>query len=101
MSIRAHQNIKKPSEFHSHLIFVVSIDMNRYDMNKDMNIDMNDDQKCKKKRFLGVFKGAHFQVPESGTLSARIQTLRPLFHANIPPNGGVGFLFRHLPLLDA
>ena len=30
-------------------------------------------------------KSAHFQVPENGTLSARIQKMRPLFHANIPP----------------
>ena len=30
-------------------------------------------------------KSANFQVPENGTLSARIQKLRPLFHANIPP----------------
>ena len=30
-------------------------------------------------------KSAHFQVPENGTSSARIQKLRPLFHANIPP----------------
>ena len=35
---------------------------------------------------LGTFgKSAHFQVPENGTSSARIQKLRPLFHANIPP----------------
>ena len=45
---------------------------------------MNDDQKCKKKKS-AVFKSDHFQVPESGTSSARIQTLRPLFHGNIPP----------------
>ena len=41
--------------------------------------------KMQKKDFLGVFKSAHFQVPERVTSSARIQTLRPLFHANIPP----------------
>ena len=40
MDIRVHQNIKKFSEFHSHLIYVVS---------------MKEDQKCKKKVFGGVF----------------------------------------------
>ena len=35
---------------------------------------------------MGTFaKSAHFQVPKNGTSSARIQNLRPLFHANIPP----------------
>ena len=34
---------------------------------------------------LSFGKSAHFQVPENGTSSARIQKLRPLFHANIPP----------------
>ena len=42
-------------------------------------------------------KSAHFQVPENGTSSARIQKLRP----TSPQNDGVGVCFLHLPLLDA
>ena len=38
---------------------------------------------CLKMAIFG--ESAHFQVPKNGTLSARIQNLRPLFHANIPP----------------
>ena len=37
---------------------------------------------CLKIAILG--ESAHFQVPKNGTSSARIQNLRPLFHANIP-----------------
>ena len=47
----------------------------------------------KRNDFLGVFKSANFQVPESGTSSARIQKLRPLFHANIPPQWWSRFSF--------
>ena len=35
----------------------------------------------------------HFQVPENGTLSARIQKRRPLFHANTPPKWRTRHLF--------
>ena len=35
---------------------------------------------------MGTFgKSTHFQVPENGFSSARIEKPRPLFHANIPP----------------
>ena len=49
--------------------------------------------KMQKKHLWGVFKSAHFQVPESGTSSARIQKLRLLFHANIPPQWWSRFSF--------
>ena len=45
---------------------------------------------AKKKDFWGVFKSAHFQVPESGTLSARIQKLKHPFTPTSPQNGGIG-----------
>ena len=38
-------------------------------------------------------KSAHFQVPENGTSDARIQKLRPIFHANIPPKWWIRCLF--------
>ena len=43
---------------------------------------------------MGTFaKSAHFQVPENRFWSARIQKLRPLFHANIPPKWWSRHLF--------
>ena len=57
--------------------------------------------KMQKKDFWGVVKSAHFQVPESGTSSARIQKLRPHFTPTSPQNGRIGVCFIHLPLLDA
>ena len=47
-----------------------------------------------------IAESAHIQVPKNGALSVGIQKLRPLFHANIPPNSWRGVCFMCLSLLE-
>ena len=53
-------------------------------------------------RYYNNAKSDHFQVPENGTSSGRIQKWWSLFHGNTPrpQNGGRGICFMCLALLD-